>query len=76
MFIPVRCFSCNKTIANKWCQYEKLLKEGQSAEDALTSLKIKRYCCRRMFLGHVDLYEKLKHYKKNNETTFDENLKK
>ena len=30
--------------------------------DALDALELKRYCCRRMVLTHVDLIEKLLHY--------------
>lgn len=30
--------------------------------DALDALGLKRYCCRRMLLGHVDLIEKLLNY--------------
>lgn len=30
--------------------------------EALTELQLKRYCCRRMVLTHVDLIEKLLHY--------------
>ena len=30
--------------------------------DALDALQLKRYCCRRMLLGHVDLIEKLLNY--------------
>ena len=30
--------------------------------DALDQLQLKRYCCRRMVLTHVDLIEKLLHY--------------
>ena len=30
--------------------------------DALDALNLKRYCCRRMLLGHVDLIEKLLNY--------------
>lgn len=56
--IPVRCFTCNNVIANKWCNkdgsgYVNLLKNGLSKKDALDSLKINNYCCRRMFLTHV-----------------------
>ena len=28
----------------------------------MTELQLKRYCCRRMVLTHVDLIEKLLHY--------------
>ena len=40
----------------------------------LDKLNMHKYCCRRMFLGYIDLSEKLKHYEKNNDTTFQENL--
>lgn len=32
---------------------------GADASDALDKLQLKRYCCRRMVLTHVDLIEKL-----------------
>jgi DNA-directed RNA polymerases I, II, and III subunit RPABC5 len=32
------------------------------SSDALDALGLKRYCCRRMLLGHVDLIEKLLNY--------------
>ncbi|KAG8125671.1 hypothetical protein E2320_020753 [Naja naja] len=35
---------------------------GGSACDALDALGLKRYCCRRMLLAHVDLIEKLLNY--------------
>jgi RNA polymerases N / 8 kDa subunit len=34
----------------------------QGLRDALDELQLKRYCCRRMVLTHVDLIEKLLHY--------------
>ena len=35
---------------------------GWLSSDALDELQLKRYCCRRMVLTHVDLIEKLLHY--------------
>ncbi|RSH77831.1 DNA-directed RNA polymerase II subunit L [Apiotrichum porosum] len=57
--IPVRCFSCGKVVGNLWESYLELLAAGVDEGDALDKLQLKRYCCRRMVLTHVDLIEKL-----------------
>lgn len=62
MIIPVRCFTCNKITGNKWVPYQKLLKEGVSPNDALDQLGLRRYCCRRILLTHVDLIDKILNY--------------
>ncbi|KAG5518795.1 hypothetical protein PMAC_002766 [Pneumocystis sp. 'macacae'] len=62
MIIPVRCFSCGKVIGDKWDTYLIYLQEDISEGEALDKLGLKRYCCRRMILTHVDLIEKLLHY--------------
>jgi len=63
MIIPVRCFTCGKVIGNKYDKYlDMLSKEGYSEGDALDALELRRYCCRRMVLTHVDLIEKLLNY--------------
>ncbi|KAJ2893496.1 DNA-directed RNA polymerase II subunit L, partial [Coemansia aciculifera] len=61
MIIPVRCFTCGKVVGNKWEQYLELLATMNDGE-ALDALGLKRYCCRRMVLTHVDLIEKLLQY--------------
>ncbi|TNV67774.1 hypothetical protein FGO68_gene13561 [Halteria grandinella] len=63
MIIPVRCFTCGKVVGNKWNKYLELLEqEGKDACWALDELGLKRYCCRRMLLTHVDLISKLLNY--------------
>ncbi|EPZ32181.1 DNA-directed RNA polymerases I, II, and III subunit rpabc5, partial [Rozella allomycis CSF55] len=62
MIIPVRCFTCGKVIGNKWDDYLSLLQSDHSEGEALDALELKRYCCRRMLLSHVDLIEKMLHY--------------
>ncbi|XP_023086476.1 DNA-directed RNA polymerases I, II, and III subunit RPABC5-like [Piliocolobus tephrosceles] len=60
--IPVRCFTCGKIVGNKWEAYLGLLQAEYTEGDALDALGLKRYCCRRMLLAHVDLIEKLLNY--------------
>lgn len=59
MIIPIRCFSCNKVIGNKWEPYQKLLSDGKTPKEAMDKLSITRYCCRRMILSHVDIIDRL-----------------
>ena len=54
MLLPINCLTCNKIIGNKWNAYVELLKNN-SINDTFKKLKIQRYCCKRMFLSHVDL---------------------
>lgn len=52
-----------KVVGDKWEAYLALLQDEQISEgEALDKLKLKRYCCRRMVLTHVDLIEKFMHY--------------
>jgi DNA-directed RNA polymerase subunit N (RpoN/RPB10) len=60
--IPVRCFGCNKVTGDKWEPYQEMLANGISPERALDQLGLKRYCCRRIILGHVDLVSKMLQY--------------
>jgi DNA-directed RNA polymerase I, II, and III subunit RPABC5 len=63
MIIPIRCFTCNKIIGNKWEPYQKFLSDGKTAGEALTILRLKRMCCRRMLLTHVDMIDDLLIYR-------------
>ncbi|KAJ2396074.1 DNA-directed RNA polymerase II subunit L [Coemansia sp. RSA 2559] len=62
MIIPVRCFTCGKVVGNKWEKYLELIEQEYTDGEALDELGLKRYCCRRMVLTHVDLIEKLLQY--------------
>ena len=73
--IPIRCFSCNKVIANKWEIYKSLIGSGISANDALTEVGLRLYCCKRMFLGHVEIVDKLILYSKNIDIVKDDDYR-
>ncbi|RLG93119.1 DNA-directed RNA polymerase subunit N [Candidatus Bathyarchaeota archaeon] len=59
MIIPVRCFTCGKLIADKWEEFARRVQAGEDAGMVLDSLGIKRYCCRRMFLSHVEIIDEI-----------------
>ncbi|KAH0485295.1 MAG: hypothetical protein KVP17_003612 [Porospora cf. gigantea B] len=62
MIIPIRCFSCGKVVGQLWEPWLELLHSDVTEGEALDRLGLKRYCCRRMLLTHVDLIEKLLAY--------------
>ena len=63
MIIPIRCFSCGKPIAQIYEKYLELIKK-ESPKKALEDLGIERYCCRTMFLTHVELIDTVAKFKK------------
>jgi DNA-directed RNA polymerase subunit N len=63
MIIPVRCFTCGYPIAAKWEEFKKRVAKGEDPRKVLDQLGIKRYCCRRMFLSHVDLFQEVIRYR-------------
>ena len=65
MIIPIRCFSCGKPVAHLWEEFkERTETNGENTKTVMDELGLKRYCCRALFLGHVDLLEKVSSYKK------------
>jgi len=63
MLIPVRCFTCGNVIGNKWETYRSLIEDqGITPNVALDMLGLRRYCCRRMLLTHVDLIDRMLPY--------------
>jgi DNA-directed RNA polymerase subunit N len=66
MIIPIRCWSCGKPVAHLWEEFnERLEKEGEeNRKKILDELGLERYCCRALFLGHVDLIDTVSRFKK------------
>lgn len=69
MIIPVRCYTCGKVVGNKWPSYQRLLTEGMDNGEAMTTLGLKRYCCRRMILTHVDQMDEMLQYEETSAYT-------
>ena len=58
MIIPVRCITCGKPVAGFWQRFKERTEKGENAKKVLGELGIERYCCRALFLTHVDLLKK------------------
>ena len=64
MYFPVRCFTCGSVLGHLYEDYSKQVKEGKDPAKVLDTIDIERYCCRRMFLAHVDVIDKIAKYRK------------
>jgi len=64
MMIPVRCFACGKPVAHLWEQYKEMVAKGEDRKKALDQLGLERYCCRALFIGHIDLIDAAAEFKK------------
>jgi DNA-directed RNA polymerase subunit N len=62
LIIPVRCFTCGKLIADRWEEFARRVKAGERPKKILDDLGMTRYCCRRMFISHVDVVDDLLRY--------------
>jgi DNA-directed RNA polymerase subunit N len=60
---PVRCFSCGKVIGHLWEQFRQRVEAGEDSGKVLNDLGLKRYCCRQLFLGHIDLLKEIARFK-------------
>ena len=65
MIIPVRCMSCGKPVGQLWEEYTERIKKGEEKKKVMTDLGLERYCCRALFLGHVDLIDTVAKFKKS-----------
>ena len=63
MMIPVRCVSCGQVVGDKWQEFnERVNVKKENADKVLDSLEVKRYCCRRMLISHVELIDDIINY--------------
>ncbi len=65
MIIPVRCFSCGKPIGHLWEDFiAKTENKKKNVKKTLDELGLEKFCCRSVFMGHVDLLETAAKFKK------------
>ena len=62
MMFPVRCFTCGAPIGQYWDEFIRRVQAGENPGKVLDDLGITRYCCRRMFISHIELMDKLLAY--------------
>lgn len=64
MIVPIRCFTCGKPVGHLWEEYQKDVRAGKNKKSALDRLGLERYCCRSIFLSHVDLTQQIGMFKR------------
>jgi len=62
MLKPIRCFTCGALIGDKYNEFSRRVKAGEEPGEALDSMNLKRYCCRRMLLTNVDIIDQVLPY--------------
>ena len=60
--VPIRCFTCGALIGDKWRSFSLRVKAGDKPGKVLDDLGLKRYCCRRMLLSHVEFIDEILRY--------------
>jgi DNA-directed RNA polymerase subunit N len=60
MEFPVRCFTCGAVVGHLYEQYKNA--KDKKPDVVLDELGVDRYCCRRMFLAHVDIVPSVLRY--------------
>ena len=63
--IPIRCFGCGKPLAHLWEEDTARVVKGEAKGKVMDGLGVRRYCCRSLFLGHVDLIDTIGEFKKS-----------
>jgi DNA-directed RNA polymerase subunit N len=64
MIIPISCFSCGKPVAQVWEEFKERTAKGEDAKKVMDEIGLERYCCRALFMGHVDLIDTIARFKK------------
>ncbi|MBI2579510.1 MAG: DNA-directed RNA polymerase subunit N [Candidatus Aenigmarchaeota archaeon] len=63
MIIPVRCTTCGKVVAGLYNTYKQRVAGGENSAKVMDDLGLERYCCRALFLTHVDMLSRVAKYR-------------
>jgi DNA-directed RNA polymerase subunit N len=55
--IPVRCLSCGKVVSAYFEDFQKRTEMGENPKEVLDDLGITRYCCPRMFIAPLEVWQ-------------------
>lgn len=69
--LPVRCYTCNATLAAAFPAFQNWRAGGGTTRDFVDAHGLQRPCCRIAFLCHVDSVDHLKNYS-NDDATLDD----
>ena len=64
MIIPIRCFSCGKPTAHLWEKYDEATSKGEHPKKVMDEIGLERFCCRGIFLSHLDKLDLVARFKK------------
>jgi DNA-directed RNA polymerase subunit N len=57
--------SCGKPVGHLYAKYKKDVEDGKKPQEVMDKLGVDRYCCRALFLGHVDLLKTVARFKRS-----------
>ena len=63
MFIPIRCFTCNKILGDKYFKLKEMIEKGSGRKEIFEKLELKNYCCKNIIINHVNIIEIIKNSK-------------
>lgn len=55
--------TCGKVIGDKWEEYQERVQDGEDKGEVLDDLDVEKYCCRTIFLTHVDTIQEVGEHK-------------
>ncbi len=55
--------SCGKPVGHLYEEYKKRADAGEDRGKVMDELGLKRFCCRQLFMAHVDLIKEIGQFK-------------